>query len=76
MNSQHQPVSPSAGGAPVTTTFGTRPQAVPVQQPSPMPFGRYHPFVPVDVPDRTWPAKRIDHAPRWLTRICVMATRP
>ena len=22
---------------------------------SPMPFARYTPFVPVDVPDRTWP---------------------
>jgi 2-isopropylmalate synthase len=37
------------------------------QQPSPMPFGRYTPFVPVDLPDRTWPAKKIDKAPRWLS---------
>lgn len=47
--------------------FGTRIQPRPVQQPSPMPFHRYTPFVPVDVPDRTWPAKRITHAPRWLS---------
>ena len=32
-----------------------------------MPFGRYTPFVPVDVPDRTWPAKKITQAPRWLS---------
>lgn len=37
------------------------------QQPSPMPFGRYTAFVPVDVPDRTWPTKKITHAPRWLS---------
>ena len=32
-----------------------------------MPIGRYTPFVPVDVPDRTWPTKKITHAPRWLS---------
>ena len=40
------------------------------QQPSGMPFGKYVPFidaVETDLPDRTWPAKRITHAPRWLT---------
>ncbi|MCL2736163.1 MAG: 2-isopropylmalate synthase [Propionibacteriaceae bacterium] len=37
------------------------------QQPSPMPFGRYLPFQPIDLPDRTWPAKKITHAPRWLS---------
>ena len=37
------------------------------QQPSPMPFGRYTAFVPVDVPDRTWPTKKITQAPRWLS---------
>jgi len=33
-----------------------------------MPFGKYQPFheqVVVDVPDRTWPARRLTHAPRW-----------
>ncbi|AQP49536.1 2-isopropylmalate synthase [Tessaracoccus flavescens] len=49
------------------TQFNTRPQPKPVQQPTPMPVGRYTPFVPVDVPDRTWPAKRIEQAPRWLS---------
>ena len=37
------------------------------QQPSPMPIGRYTAFVPVDVPDRTWPSKKIAKAPRWLS---------
>jgi len=37
------------------------------QQTSPMPFGRYTAFVPVDVPDRTWPTKKITRAPRWLS---------
>lgn len=49
------------------TTFTTRPQPVPVQQPTPMPVHRYTPFIPVDVPDRTWPARRIEKAPRWLS---------
>ena len=38
------------------------------QQPSKMPFGRYLPFheqIKVELPDRTWPTKRIDAAPRW-----------
>src|SRR5919205_1504514 len=37
------------------------------QQPSPMPVGRYTPFKPVDLPDRTWPSKVITQAPRWLS---------
>ncbi|MBE7323699.1 2-isopropylmalate synthase [Nocardioides sp. Y6] len=37
------------------------------QKPSPMPFGRYRPFEPVTVPDRTWPSQRITRAPRWLS---------
>jgi 2-isopropylmalate synthase len=54
----------------MTTTIsgtGTRPQSVPVQQPSPMPFGRYRAFPPIDLPGRTWPANRITRAPRWLS---------
>jgi len=49
------------------SSFGTRPQDVPVQQPSPMPFQRYRAYTPVSLPDRTWPSKTIDHAPRWLS---------
>src|ERR1700760_3484087 len=37
------------------------------QQPSGMPCHRYTPFQPVDLPDRTWPAKTITKAPRWLS---------
>jgi len=37
------------------------------QQPSGLPIERYHAFVPVDVPDRTWPTKKITKAPRWLS---------
>jgi 2-isopropylmalate synthase len=32
-----------------------------------MPFGRYRAFTPVDLPDRRWPDRTIDHAPRWLS---------
>ncbi|MET4159366.1 2-isopropylmalate synthase [Agromyces sp. PvR057] len=38
------------------------------QKPSAMPVHRYRPFheqVVVDLPDRTWPSKRIEVAPRW-----------
>ncbi|WP_134765856.1 2-isopropylmalate synthase [Nocardioides sp. 1609] len=35
------------------------------QQPSGMPHRRYEPFIPLDLPDRTWPTKRIRTAPRW-----------
>lgn len=38
------------------------------QQPSGMPAHRYRPFheqIRVDLPDRTWPAKRMTQAPRW-----------
>ena len=37
------------------------------QQPSPMPFGKYHPTVPVDLSDRTWPNRRLSKAPRWCS---------
>nr|WP_156821437.1 2-isopropylmalate synthase [Microlunatus phosphovorus] len=32
-----------------------------------MPFQRYRAFSGVDLPDRTWPSKRIERAPRWLS---------
>ena len=35
------------------------------QKPSPMPFGRYAPFIPISLADRTWPNKTITQAPRW-----------
>ena len=33
--------------------------------PRPMPFERYQPTVPVELPDRTWPGNRLTAAPRW-----------
>ena len=35
------------------------------QRGSAMPFHRYTPFTPIDLPDRTWPAKVITKAPLW-----------
>ncbi|GLU46356.1 2-isopropylmalate synthase [Nocardiopsis ansamitocini] len=40
---------------------------VPQQQNSGMPFQRYQPFPPVNLPDRTWPDATITQAPRWLS---------
>jgi 2-isopropylmalate synthase len=36
------------------------------QRPSSMRVHRYSAFPPVDLPDRTWPSRRITAAPRWL----------
>ena len=40
---------------------------IPSQKPSGMPYERYRPFPPIDLPDRTWPSKVITEAPRWLS---------
>jgi 2-isopropylmalate synthase len=40
---------------------------IPPQKPSPMPYARYRPFPPIDLPDRTWPNAVITRAPRWLS---------
>ncbi|AFV89255.1 2-isopropylmalate synthase [Acidipropionibacterium acidipropionici ATCC 4875] len=45
----------------------TRPQPSPCQLTSPMPIGRYKPFIPQALPDRTWPDRKLDKAPRWLS---------
>ncbi|KWX00111.1 2-isopropylmalate synthase [Carbonactinospora thermoautotrophica] len=50
-------MKPGAGALPVVSP----------QQPSGMPFHRYRPFPPIDLPDRTWPNKVITKAPRWLS---------
>jgi 2-isopropylmalate synthase len=47
--------------------MATKPQPVPVQQPSGMPIHRYRPFQPIELPDRSWPAKTTTTAPRWLS---------
>ncbi len=35
--------------------------------PKRMPFERYRPFLPLDLPDRTWPTRRQEKAPRWCS---------
>ena len=42
---------------------------MPPQPASPrqMPYDKYVPFRPLDLPDRTWPTKRIESAPRWCS---------
>ena len=37
------------------------------QRPSAMPIGKYAPFTPIDLPDRSWPAARITAAPVWCS---------
>jgi 2-isopropylmalate synthase len=32
-----------------------------------MPFEKYQPFVPLELPDRTWPDKKHTQAPRWCS---------
>jgi 2-isopropylmalate synthase len=32
-----------------------------------MPFGKYRPFVPLELSDRTWPNKKLTKAPRWCS---------
>src|SRR4029079_13658771 len=33
----------------------------------PMPFDKYRPYETVDLPDRTWPDRVVDHAPVWCS---------
>lgn len=37
------------------------------QRPSGMPVHKYRPYEAVEIPDRTWPDRRITKAPRWLS---------
>src|SRR4051812_35217461 len=55
---------PGATRSPTAMSFRYR---APQQRPSGLPYGRYVPFTPVDLPDRTWPAARIDQAPLWCS---------
>ena len=34
---------------------------------SPMPFGLYHPHLPLRLPDRTWPDREFNRAPHWAS---------
>ena len=33
----------------------------------PMPFHRYRPYPRVELPDRTWPDRRLERAPKWVS---------
>ena len=35
--------------------------------PSPMPFEKYRSYVPLVLPDRTWPDRQFTRAPRWAS---------
>ncbi|HWH30864.1 MAG TPA: 2-isopropylmalate synthase [Mycobacteriales bacterium] len=35
--------------------------------PQRMPYDRYSPFPPVDLPDRSWPSRTIERAPQWCS---------
>ncbi|MEK6647861.1 MAG: 2-isopropylmalate synthase [Actinomycetota bacterium] len=39
----------------------------PIQNPSAMAFNRYSSFIPVELPDRTWPTKKMTKAPKWCS---------
>ncbi|HEY7141405.1 MAG TPA: 2-isopropylmalate synthase [Methylomirabilota bacterium] len=39
----------------------------PPATPKRMPFGKYRPFVPLELPDRTWPDRKLTRAPRWCS---------
>ena len=39
----------------------------PQQNPSSMPFQRYSSFIPIELPDRTWPSKKMMQAPKWCS---------
>jgi 2-isopropylmalate synthase len=36
-------------------------------EPRKMPFSRYTPFPPVELPDRSWPTRVVDRAPQWCS---------
>jgi len=35
--------------------------------PKPMPFAKYRPFTPLELPDRRWPDRKLTRAPRWCS---------
>ncbi|WP_335936969.1 2-isopropylmalate synthase [Streptomyces sp. PTD5-9] len=57
-----QPAPTPAAGRPTPITNATH-----LQKPSGMPVHKYGRYEAVDIPDRTWPDKRITVAPRWLS---------
>jgi 2-isopropylmalate synthase len=41
--------------------------APPPVTPTRMPFDKYRPFMPLELPDRTWPNRKLTKAPRWCS---------
>ena len=39
----------------------------PPQTPSAMAFNRYSSFIPIELPDRIWPSKKMTQAPKWCS---------
>ncbi|MDT3395643.1 2-isopropylmalate synthase [Streptomyces sp. B1866] len=62
MSTSEQTFGGRAVGRPTPVTAATV-----TQRPSGMPVRRYRPYEAVDLPDRTWPDRRITKAPRWLS---------
>ncbi|MFC0597460.1 2-isopropylmalate synthase [Streptomyces palmae] len=61
MNASSEPSANSVGRpTPITAATVT-------QRPSRMPIHKYGRYEAVDIPDRTWPDRRITAAPRWLS---------
>ncbi|MYX32083.1 MULTISPECIES: 2-isopropylmalate synthase [Streptomycetaceae] len=54
--------TPNAVGRPTPITAATV-----RQRPTAMPVHKYTPYESVEIPDRTWPDRRITKAPRWLS---------
>ncbi len=48
----------------------------PLQKPSGMPIHKYGRYEAVEIPDRTWPDRRITKAPAGCPPTCATATRP
>ncbi|MFE2541247.1 2-isopropylmalate synthase [Actinacidiphila glaucinigra] len=54
--------TPNAVGRPTPITAATV-----RQRPTAMPVHKYTPYEAVEIPDRTWPDRRVTKAPRWLS---------
>ncbi|MEU1618109.1 2-isopropylmalate synthase [Streptomyces sp. NPDC005722] len=54
--------TPNAVGRPTPITAATV-----RQRPTAMPVHKYKPYEAVEIPDRTWPDRRVTKAPRWLS---------
>jgi 2-isopropylmalate synthase len=39
----------------------------PQQSPSSMPYQRYSSFIPIELPDRTWPSNKMTRTPKWCS---------